>query len=232
MAELAAAGECMTEDNSSGGADAEPIIIKKYANRRLYNTATSSYVTLDHLCQMVKQETEFTVRDAKTGEDITHQVLTQIIVEEESKGQNLLPIGFLRQLIRLYDDSMQSLVPRYLELTMENFGQNQERMRSRIDEAFGGVFPMAEFEEMGRQNMAAFQKALNMFSPLGAGEGRAAKPAAPQAAEAAEPSEAPEAPEAADGDAEPGDEISLLKGQLDSMQAQLDRLARKAERAK
>ena len=112
----------MTEDNSSGGADAEPIIIKKYANRRLYNTATSSYVTLDHLCQMVKQETEFTVRDAKTSEDITHQVLTQIIVEEESKGQNLLPIGFLRQLIRLYDDSMQSLVPRYLELTMENFG--------------------------------------------------------------------------------------------------------------
>ena len=217
MAELAAAGECMTEDNSSGGADAEPIIIKKYANRRLYNTATSSYVTLDHLCQMVKQETEFTVRDAKTGEDITHQVLTQIIVEEESKGQNLLPIGFLRQLIRLYDDSMQSLVPRYLELTMENFGQNQERMRSRIDEAFGGVFPMAEFEEMGRQNMAAFQKALSMFSPLGGAEARSDKPA-PQEPE---PSEAPEE------NAEDGDEISLLKGQLDSMQAQLAKLAEK-----
>ncbi len=224
MADLAPAGECMTEDNSSGGADGEPVIIKKYANRRLYNTATSSYVTLDHLCQMVKQGTEFVVRDAKTGEDITHQVLTQIIVEEESKGQNLLPIGFLRKLISLYDDSMQALVPRYLEITMENFSHNQERMRSRIDEAFGGMFPVAEFEELGRQNMAAFQKALNMFSPLGAGggEARAAKPA---------PTES-EWPEAAGQNADEDDEISILKGQLDGMQAQLDKLARKAGRAK
>ena len=214
----------MTEDNSSGGADGEPVIIKKYANRRLYNTATSSYVTLDHLCQMVKQGTEFVVRDAKTGEDITHQVLTQIIVEEESKGQNLLPIGFLRKLISLYDDSMQALVPRYLEITMENFSHNQERMRSRIDEAFGGMFPVAEFEELGRQNMAAFQKALNMFSPLGAGGGasRAAKPA-PTASDM---------PEAAGQNADEDDEISILKGQLDGMQAQLDKLARKAGRAK
>ncbi len=214
----------MTEDNSSGGADGEPVIIKKYANRRLYNTATSSYVTLVHLCQMVKQGTEFVVRDAKTGEDITHQVLTQIIVEEESKGQNLLPIGFLRKLISLYDDSMQALVPRYLEITMENFSHNQERMRSRIDEAFGGMFPVAEFEELGRQNMAAFQKALNMFSPLGAGggEARAAKPA-PTASDM---------PEAAGQNADEDDEISILKGQLDGMQAQLDKLARKAGRAK
>jgi len=240
MAELAAAGECMTEDNSSGGANGEPVIIKKYANRRLYNTATSSYVTLDHLCQMVKEGTEFVVRDAKSGEDITHQVLTQIIVEEESKGQSLLPIGFLRQLIRLYDDSMHSLVPRYLELTMENFSHNQERMRSRLDEAFGGIFPIAEFEEMGRQNMAAFQKALNMFSPLGAGAGagvgvgdgaggsesRAAKPP-PTSPATPETSEAPAAPQRKAGN---GDEISVLKGQLDSMQAQLDDLARKAGR--
>ena len=222
MAGLATAGECMTEDNISGGANGESVTIKKYANRRLYNTATSSYVTLDHLCQMVKDGTEFVVRDAKTGEDITHQVLTQIIVEEESKGQSLLPIGFLRQLIRLYDDSMQALVPRYLELTMENFSHNQERMRSRIDEAFGGVFPMTEFEEMGRQNMAAFQKALNMFSPRGAptGEQRAAKPAPP-------PDDTPQAPDGNGGD---GDEISVLKGQLDNMQTQLDDLARKAGR--
>lgn len=227
MAELAAAGERMTEDNSFGGAQCEPVIIKKYANRRLYNTATSSYVTLDHLCQMVKEGTEFVVRDAKSSEDITHQVLTQIIVEEESKGQSLLPIGFLRQLIRLYDDSMHSVVPRYLELTMENFSHNQERMRSRIEEAFGGIFPMAEFEEMGRQNMAAFQKALNIFSPLGAGAGgnesRTAKPQ-PAPTETSEKNETPE------HKAANGDEISVLKGQLDSMQAQLDDLARKTGR--
>ena len=225
MAELAAVGERMIEDNSSGGAQCEPVIIKKYANRRLYNTATSSYVTLDHLCQMVKDGTEFVVRDAKTGEDITHQVLTQIIVEEESKGQSLLPIGFLRQLIRLYDDSMQALVPRYLELTMENFSYNQERMRSRIEEAFGGMFPMAEFEEMGRQNMAAFQKALNMFSPLGVGENES-RTAKPQPAPT-ETSEKNETPERKAGN---GDKISVLKGQLDSMQAQLDDLARKTGR--
>jgi len=187
MAELAPAGEFMTDDVLSGGADSNPVIIKKYANRRLYNTATSSYVTLDHLCRMVKDGTEFVVRDVRSGADITHQVLTQIVVEEEAKGKNLLPISFLRHLIRLYDDSMQAFVPRYLELTMENFSHNQEGMRARIDEAFGGMFPLAEFEEMGRQNMAAFQKALNMFSPLGTDDPRAAPsaptPSAPQIVE-------------------------------------------------
>jgi polyhydroxyalkanoate synthesis repressor PhaR len=213
----------MADSNATGGATGEPVVIKKYANRRLYNTATSSYVTLDHLCQMVKEGTEFVVRDAKTGEDITHQVLTQIIVEEEAKGQNLLPIGFLRQIIRLYDDSIQALVPRYLELTMENFNHNQERMRSRIDEAFGGMFPMAEFEELGRQNMAAFQKALSMFSPLGmaGGDSRTAKSSPP-----------PKGPESEQPSSDDGDEIAILKGQLDSMQAQLDKLARKAEKPK
>ena len=227
MAEKAVAGECMTEDNLSGGADIDVVIIKKYANRRLYNTATSSYVTLDHLSQMVKEGTDFTVHDAKSGEDITHQVLTQIIVEEEAKGKNLLPISFLRQLIRLYDDSMQAFVPRYLELTMENFSDNQERMRSRVDEAFGGIFPVAEFEEMGRQNIAAFQKALNIFSPLGAG---GAATGNHQSAEQAETQPAAESSEAAGESAEAGDEISLLKGQLDNMQAQLDKLARRSDR--
>ena len=127
----------MIEDTTSSSISVEPVMIKKYANRRLYNTATSSYVTLDNLCQMVRQGTEFVVRDAKNREDITHQVLTQIIVEEEAKGHNLLPIGFLRQLIRLYGDSIQALVPRYLEVTMESFNHNQERMRSRLHEAFG-----------------------------------------------------------------------------------------------
>ena len=213
----------MTECTSSGGVNSEPVIIKKYANRRLYNTATSSYVTLDHLCQMVKQGREFIVRDAKAGEDITHQVLTQIIVEEEAKGHSLLPIGFLRQLIRLYDDSIRALVPRYLEMTMDNFNHNQERMRSSLDEAFGGMFPVTKFEEMGRQNMATFQKALNMFIPLSAlrTDTGSFKPK-PQSnkGESTDPS----------GDDE--DEISILKGQLDSMQEQLDKLARKAEETK
>jgi len=109
-----------------------PITIKKYANRRLYNTATSSYVTLDHLCQMVQDGVDFVVYDAKTGEDITRPVLTQIIVEEEAKGQNLLPIKFLRQLIGFYGDSLQWMVPRYLEHMMEDFATNQERLRHSL----------------------------------------------------------------------------------------------------
>ena len=159
------------------GADA-PITIKKYANRRLYNTATSSYVTLDHLCQMVKDGVEFTVFDAKSGDDITRAVLTQIIVEEEAKGQNLLPIGFLRQLIGFYGDNMQQfLLPRYLEYMMEAFGQNQTDLQRYMDETFGSVFPLGQMEEMGKHNMALFEKAMKMYSPFGdAGEG---KPSAP-----------------------------------------------------
>ena len=125
-----------------------PVTIKKYANRRLYNTATSSYVTLDHLCQMVKEGTDFVVYDAKTGEDITRSVLTQIIVEEESKGQNLLPISFLRQLISFYGDNLQWLVPRYLEHSMKSFARNQEEMRKYMHDALGGLFPFGQFEEM------------------------------------------------------------------------------------
>ncbi|MBV9523857.1 MAG: polyhydroxyalkanoate synthesis repressor PhaR [Alphaproteobacteria bacterium] len=143
-----------------------PIVIKKYANRRLYNTATSSYVTLDDLSQMVKQGGDFVVYDAKTGEDITRSVLTQIIVEEEQKGQNLLPIGFLRQLISLYGDSMQWLVPRYLEHAMKAFAHNQEQMRKNLKDAFGGLFPFGGFEEMSKQNMALFEKTMKMFSPF------------------------------------------------------------------
>ena len=127
-----------------------PIVIKKYANRRLYNTATSSYVTLDDLSTMVKGGGEFVVYDAKTGEDITRSVLTQIIVEEEQKGQNLLPISFLRQLISFYGDSMQWLVPRYLEHTMKSFAHNQDQMRKSLQDAFGQLFPFGGLEEMGK----------------------------------------------------------------------------------
>ena len=131
----AAAGNTSQEQNmAEAGADKATVVIKKYANRRLYNTATSSYVTLDHLCQMVKDGVEFAVYDAKSGEDITRSVLTQIIVEEESKGQNLLPINFLRQLISFYGDNLQFLVPRYLEHTMEYFARNQESLGPELQQ--------------------------------------------------------------------------------------------------
>jgi polyhydroxyalkanoate synthesis repressor PhaR len=149
-----------------------PIIIKKYANRRLYNTQSSSYVTLDHLCEMVKQGVEFEVRDARTGEDITRQVLAQIIFEEENKGgQHLLPIQFLRQLIRFYGDSLQAFVPSYLELSMESFTKNQQEMREKFAEAFGSKFGFKDFEKMSRQNIEMFERAMRMFSPFGGAMG-------------------------------------------------------------
>ena len=123
--------------------DGAPILIKKYANRRLYNTATSSYVTLDYLCQMVKEGTKFIVQDAKTKDDITRSVLTQIIVEEESKGETMLPINFLRQLISFYGDRLQALVPSYLETSMEAFTHQQEAMRNSLGDTVGGLVPFA-----------------------------------------------------------------------------------------
>lgn len=156
-------GAASNEDGATGGRDA--ITIKKYANRRLYNTATSSYVTLDHLCQMVKDGVDFVVYDAKTGEDITRAVLTQIIVEEESKGQNLLPIGFLRQLISFYGDNLQMVVPGYLESSMAAFAQNQERMRSYMEEAFGGMYPFGSIEDMTNRNLSMLEQAMTMFAP-------------------------------------------------------------------
>jgi polyhydroxyalkanoate synthesis repressor PhaR len=142
----------------------KPVVVKKYANRRLYNTAASSYVTLDDLAQMIKEGGDFVVYDAKTGEDITRSVLTQIIVEQEQKGQNLLPISFLRQLIGFYGDSMQFLVPGYLEQAMVTFARNQEQMRDGLRATFG-IFPFGQFEEMGKQNIALFERALSMLSP-------------------------------------------------------------------
>ena len=152
------------------GANADKVVIKKYANRRLYNTRSSAYVTLEHLSTMVKEKTDFVVYDAKTGEDITRPVLTQIIFEEESKGgQTLLPIPFLRQLISFYGDSLQGIVPQYLEMSMSQFARNQERMRSYLQNAFG-YNPFQQFESMGKQNMAMFENAMRMFNPFAAGQ--------------------------------------------------------------
>lgn len=183
-------------------ADSTPVVIKKYANRRLYNTATSSYVTLEALCQMVKEGTDFTVYDAKTGDDITRSVLTQIIVEEEAKGTNLLPIGFLRQLISFYGDNMQWMIPAYLEHSMEHLAKNQEQMRDYFQKTFGGMFPFGSLEQMGRQNLAMFERTMRMFNPL---------------AGATTPEKPTEAPS----------DLGDLKQRVAELQAQLERLAGK-----
>jgi polyhydroxyalkanoate synthesis repressor PhaR len=143
-----------------------PIIIKKYANRRLYNTATSSYVTLEDLCQLVKEESDFLVRDAKTGEDITRQILTQIIFEQESNGSQMLPVNFLRSVIRHYGEEMQKVLPTYLDSMMEHFMQNQEKFSSLMRQSMGGYSPFGQLEEIGKQNMALFQQAFAAFNPF------------------------------------------------------------------
>ena len=193
--------------------NADPVTIKKYANRRLYNTATSSYVTLDHLADMVKRGQEFNVYDAKSGEDITRSVLTQIIFEEEGKvgGQQLLPIQFLRQLIRFYGDSMQALVPGYLNLSMDSFSRNHERIRDQVTSAFGGKGMLKEFESIARQNMQMFERAVRMFTPFGA--------LMKTREEAAANGTEDHTTQAAD------EEIAELKAQIDAMRRQIDDLA-------
>src|SRR5215472_3051461 len=182
----------------------EPVIIKKYANRRLYNTGTSTYVTLEDLASMVKAGEDFVVYDAKTSEDITRSVLTQIIFEQENKeGQNLLPITFLRQLIRFYGDSMQMLVPRYLEVSIDNLSREQGKFRDQMAQAFG-VSGFGPLEDMARRNMEMFERAFAMFAPFARREGQAGA-----TAPGVEPAKAP---------ARSGDEIDDLKKQMDEMQ--------------
>ena len=211
---------------SDGGPKTAPVVIKKYANRRLYNTATSAYVTLEHLSQMVKEKTDFVVYDAKTGDDITRAVLTQIIVEEESKGgQTMLPISFLRQLISFYGDSLQGVVPQYLEMSMTQFARNQEQMRSYLQNAFG-FNPFQQFESMGKQNMAMFEKAMRMFNPFGKGQpGAAGMP--PAQANGQDPASAAKATDTSAG-ASNDAAIDDLKRKLDELQGQLAELSKKS----
>jgi polyhydroxyalkanoate synthesis repressor PhaR len=183
-----------------------PVVIKKYANRRLYNTQTSSYVTLDHLAGMVKDGVEFEVQDARTGDDITRSVLTQIIFEEEAKGQNLLPIKFLRQLIRFYGDSLQTFVPGYLDMSMDSFTKNQGAMRDRIAEAMGGGNQMVE--NLTRQNLAIFERAMQVFSPFGA------------ATQSRKPEEQPEEKPAAS-------DVDALKREVEAMRKQISELSQR-----
>jgi len=184
------------------------VVIKKYANRRLYNTSTSTYVTLDDLSSMVKSGTDFLVYDAKSGEDITRSVLTQIIFEEEAKGQSLLPIKFLRQLIRFYGDSLQTFVPGYLDMSMESFTKNQGAMRDRIAEALGGGNQM--IENMTRQNLQLFENAMAMFTPFGGAATGAHKT-----------TESPKKPAPA------SDEVADLKEEMEQMRKQLAELSQR-----
>src|SRR6266581_1400649 len=165
-------------DRTDMAKSAEPVTIKKYANRRLYNTGTSTYVTLEDLASLVKKGEDFVVYDAKTGEDITRSVLAQIIFEQENKeGQSLLPIKFLRQLIRFYGDSMQTLVPRYLEVSIESLTREQEKFRQQMTQAFG-VVPFGPLEEQVRRNMEMFERTFAMFAPFAGREAGAAAAAA------------------------------------------------------
>ena len=200
----------MNTPNRNNASESKPVIVKKYANRRLYNTATSSYVTLDDLAKMIKEGGDFVAYDAKTGEDITRSVLTQIIVEQEQKGQNLLPISFLRQLISLYGDSMQFLVPGYLEQTMIAFARNQEQMRKNLQATFG-IFPFGPLEEVGKQNIALFERALKMLSPYGREEKPAAAETEPKQAESEDP------------------RLKRLEAQIDTLTRQLKELGRDRE---
>lgn len=158
------------------------VIVKKYANRRLYNTETSSYITLDHLAGMIRAGRDFKVVDAKTDEDITHNVLTQIIMEEESRGETMLPVNFLRQLISMYGDSMQAMVPGYLEASMDSFRRNQEQFKSAVE----GAFANTPFADMAKRNLAMFEAATQGFKPGAAGPVTAATAAAPAAGKDAE----------------------------------------------
>jgi len=213
----------MSDPKSDQPGGVKPVIVKKYANRRLYNTASSSYVTLDDLARMIKEGGDFVVKDAKTGEDLTRSVLTQIIVEQEQKGQNLLPISFLRQLIGFYGDNMQFLVPGYLEQAMIAFARNQEQMRSSLRTTFG-MFPFGQFEEIGKQNMAIFERALRMLSPSLDDAGSSG---------AAPPGKAPG--EASRGSTEPPKTASedprlrRLEAQIEALRLQLEALGRGRE---
>ncbi len=199
---------------SDSGDKSKPVIIKKYANRRLYNTETSSYVTLEDLGEMVRSERDFLVYDAKTGEDLTHTVLTQIIVEEEGKtGSNLLPIGFLRQLIRYYGHSIEQLVPKYLEFSLATLTREQEKYRKQFADPFGAAAAFEAMQEQARQNMVMFERAFAIFTPFPKVDPRAEEEKTVQDKPAA---------------LNPAAEIAELKAQLAVMQERLDRLSQSA----
>lgn len=200
-------GKTQTGKTGSGKSGGDTVVIKKYANRRLYNTATSAYVTLEDLAAMVREGVDFVVYDAKTSDDLTRQVLTQIIFEEESRGEALLPVQFLRQLIGFYGGQMQSVLPSYLELSLDNFVSQQEQFRSQFSRAFGAAPGVGMFDEQVKQNIAMFERAMKMFTPMA----YAPKVEPEKPAEPVQPA----------GDAA----LNEMRRQMEEMRAQLDRLA-------
>ena len=217
-----------TSDNTAGSTN--PVVIKKYANRRLYNTETSTYVTLEDLAQMVRSDRDFVVRDAKSGDDLTHSVLTQIIVEQESRagGPTLLPIPFLRQLIRYYDDSIGKMVPSYLQFSMAALAKEQERYRAQF--ANWGPNAFEAYQEQARKNLALFEQAFAVWSPGAGIEPNARREQPNGEAQAGAPAEpAPEATRAevvAEDGPEKVSEIDELKAELAAMQAKIERISR------
>jgi polyhydroxyalkanoate synthesis repressor PhaR len=213
-------GPATGEASGAEAQQGEPIIIKKYANRRLYNTGESKYVTLDDLSEMVRANTDFIVLDAKSGDDITRSVLTQIIFEQESKGQSMLPVQFLRRLIRFYGDQMQGFLPPYLEMSMESFSKAQEQMRENMSRSFGAATPMAAFEEQAQRNMALFQQAMKVWAPFAAAgmpgvPGMSGIPGMPSMT----------APRVDDEDKD--EQLAELRRQMEAMQRQLDLMAKR-----
>ena len=207
----------MAEDKKDPKPDPKPdVVIKKYANRRLYNTATSAYVTLDDLAGMVKSGTNFVVYDAKSGDDITRSVLTQIIFEEESKGENLLPINFLRQLIGLYGHNMQTFVPSYLEFSLDALVREQEKFSRQLVESFGES-PFRGLDEQAKRNVTLFQQAMKMFNPFAVLEADRDRSPEPQSVE---PATRPSEPASSD-------DIETLRRQVAAVQRQLEQLSKK-----
>ncbi len=186
--------------------DEAPIRIRKYANRRLYNTASSSYVTLADLARLVREGVEFTVEDAKSGEDLTRATLTQIIVDEEQNGANLLPVSLLRQIISMYRDNTGWMLPTYLERSMEWFAANQDKMRREVERAYGPGLSFGSMDDIGKRNLALFEQTMALWNPFGA-----AKP------------DAKEEPPAAGG------ELQAMRDEIARMQERLDALARKRD---
>jgi len=204
----------LTGEAASATSTANAVVIKKYANRRLYNTATSTYVTLDDLADMVKKGTDFVVYDAKSGDEITRSVLTQIIFEEESKGQNLLPIKFLRQLIHFYGDSMQAFVPGYLEMSLESLTKEQDKLRQQLAEVWGAD-PFKAMQEQTERNMAMFHDAMRMFNPFAAAMANQQQ---------AKPQEQPKPRDTAAAQSNK-DDLQTLKDQISAMQRKIDAIA-------
>jgi len=207
----------LTQANGNGGHNGEKIVIKKYANRRLYDTSASAYVTLEHLSELTRQGKEFIVQDAKSGEDLTRAVLAQIIFEQENKKEGVLPVSFLRQLIQFYGDNFQTMLPSYLELSMKTFNQQQDKWRDYMNTTVGEDKAKA-FEEQIRKNMAMFEDTMKFFTPF--------VPGVPGGPPTMQPSSQGEPPKAAPSAPPSGvDAIRALQQQMLDMQKQLAQIA-------